>query len=218
MRSRALRSRALGIVLGAGALSLGLLAPTVAVAQQAAAPPLAGADLLAALRAGGHILYFRHADTDHSQVDRGVRLEDCTTQRNLTDRGRDHSRALGEAIRSLDIPIGAVLASPMCRTMETATLAFGTALKSPAVREGGPLAPGTPGRFPALRELLSTKVAPGANTVIVGHAYPYFTLVGGQYLDEGEADVVQPRGTDFEVLARLGLKQWRDLATLPVRQ
>jgi hypothetical protein len=102
--------------------------------------------------------------------------------------------------------------------METATLAFGTALRSPAVREGGPLAPGTPGRFPALRELLSTKVAPGANTVIVGHAYPYFTLVGGQYLNEGEADVVQPRGTDFEVLARLGLKQWRDLATLPVRQ
>src|SRR6202035_2867623 len=88
------------------------------------------------------------ADADHSQVDRGVRLEDCTTQRNLTDRGRDHSRALGEAIRSLGIPIGAVLASPMCRTMETATLAFGTALKSPAVREGGPLAPGTPGRVP----------------------------------------------------------------------
>lgn len=214
-----MRSRALRIVLGAGALSLGLLAPTVAVAQQAATPPLAGADLLAALRAGGHILYFRHADTDHRQVDRDVRLEDCTTQRNLTDRGRDHAHALGEAIRSLGIPIGTVLASPMCRTLETATLfAFGTAVKSPAVREGGPLAPGTPGRFPALRELLSTKVAPGANTVIVGHAYPYFTLVGGQLLNEGEADVVRPRGADFEVLARVGLKQWRDLATLPVRQ
>lgn len=213
-----MRRRALGIVLGVGALSLGLLAPAAAVAQQAAAPPLAGADLLTALRAGGHILYFRHADTNHSQVDRGLHLEDCTTQRNLTDRGRDHSRALGEAIRALGIPIGAVLASPLCRTMETATLAFGTALKSPAVREGGPLTPGSPGRFPALRELLSTKVAPGANTVIVGHAYPYFTLVGGQYLSEGEADVVRPRGTDFEVLERLALKQWRDLATVPPRQ
>src|ERR1700730_7041776 len=82
MRSRALRSRVLGIALGAGALSLGLHAPTVAVAQQAAAPPLAGADLLAALRAGGNILYFRHADTDHSQVDRRGRLRGCTTQRN----------------------------------------------------------------------------------------------------------------------------------------
>jgi len=210
-----MRSRALGIVLGAGALSLGLLSPTAAVAQPATTPPLAGADLLAALRAGGHILYFRHADTDHSQVDqRGMRLEDCTAQRNLTDRGREHSRALGEAIRSLGVPIGAVLASPLCRTMETAALAFGTALRSPTVREGGPLSPGSPGRFPALRELLSTPLAPGTNTVIVGHAYPYFTLVGGQYLNEGEADVVHPRGADFVVLARLGLKQWRDLATV----
>jgi hypothetical protein len=57
-------------------------------------------------------------------------------------------------------------------------------------------------------------VGPGTNTVIVGHAYPYFTLVGGQYLNEGEADVVHPRGADFVVLARLGLKQWRDLATV----
>jgi len=200
-----MRRRALGIGWRAGALALLLLAPTAAVAQQSA-------DLLAALRAGGHIIYFRHADTDHSQTDqRGMRLEDCTTQRNLTDRGRDHARALGEAIRALDIPIGAVLASPLCRTMETATLAFGTASPSPSVREGGPLAPGTPGRFPALRALLSTPVAPSTNAVVVGHAYPYFTLVGGQYLSEGEADVLRPRGGDFEVLARLGLKQWRDL-------
>jgi len=200
-----MRRRALGIGWRAGALALLLLAPTAAVAQQSA-------DLLAALRAGGHIIYFRHADTDHSQTDqRGMRLEDCTTQRNLTDRGRDHARALGEAIRALEIPIGAVLASPLCRTMETATLAFGTARPSPAVRESGPLAPGTPGRFPALRALLSTPVAPSTNTVVVGHAYPYFTLVGGQYLSEGEADVLRHRGGDFEVLARLGLKQWRDL-------
>jgi hypothetical protein len=32
---------------------------------------------------------------------------------------------------------------------------------------------------------------------------------------EGEADVVRPRGADFEVLARVGLKQWRDLAAVP---
>lgn len=197
--------RALGIGWRAGALALLLLVPEAAPAQQSA-------DLLAALRAGGHIIYFRHADTDHSQTDqRGMRLEDCTTQRNLTDRGREHARELGEAIRALEIPIGAVLASPLCRTMETATLAFGTARPSPAVREAGPLAPGTPGRFPALRALLSTPVPAGTNTIVVGHAYPYFTLVGGQYLSEGEADLLRPRGGDFEVLARLGLKQWRDL-------
>ena len=197
-----------------GVLTLG--APAVGLAQQAAAPPLRGAELLAALRAGGYIIYFRHADTDHGQNDqRMTSVEDCTTQRNLTDRGRDHSRAIGEAIRALQIPIGAVIASPMCRTVETAVLAFGSAQKSPAVREGGPGAPSTPGRFAALRALLSTPVAPSANTVIVGHAYPYYTLVGGQFLNEGEGDVVRPRGADFEVVARVGLAQWRDLASVP---
>jgi hypothetical protein len=71
---------------------------TLALAQPAAANPLRGPELLAALRAGGYILYFRHADTDHSQNDeRMTSVEDCTTQRNLTDRGRDHSRAIGLA-------------------------------------------------------------------------------------------------------------------------
>jgi len=181
--------------------------------------PTAGPELLAALRAGGYILYLRHADTDHSQNDeRMTSVEDCTTQRNLTDRGRDHSRAIGEVIRTLGIPIGAVLASPLCRTVETAMLAFGTAQKAPAAREGGPLPPGSAGRFAALRVLLSTPVAPGANTVIVAHAYPYFTLVGGQFLSEGEADVVRPRGTDFEVVARVGLRQWRELAATPAHR
>lgn len=198
-------------------LSLG--APPAVLGQQSAATPLRGPELLAALRAGGYILYFRHADTDHSQNDeRMTSVEDCTTQRNLTDRGRDHARALGEVIRTLGIPIGAVLASPLCRTVETATLAFGRAEKAPAAREGGPLPPGSPGRFPALRALLSNPVAPGANTVIVAHAYPYFSLVGGQFLTEGEADVVRPRGGDFEVVARVGLRQWRELAAIPAHR
>jgi phosphohistidine phosphatase SixA len=204
------------LALWAGALSLALLAPAAVLAQSATTPALGGAELLAVLRAGGHILYFRHADTDHSQNDeRMTSAEDCTTQRNLSERGREHARALGEAIRALGIPIGTVLASPLCRTVETAMLAFGAAQKAPAAREGGPLPPGSPGRFPALRVLLSTPVAPGANTVVVGHGYPYYTLVGGQYLSEGEADVLRPRGADFEVLARVGLVQWRVLAAVP---
>ncbi len=204
------------LALWAGALSLALLAPAAAFAQSATTPALGGAELLAALRAGGHVLYFRHADTDHSQNDqRMTGVEDCTTQRNLSERGREHARALGEAIHALGIPIGTVLASPLCRTVETAMLAFGAAQKASAVREGGPLPPGSPGRFPALRVLLSTPVAPGANTVVVGHAYPYHALVGGQYLSEGEADVLRPRGADFEVLARVGLAQWRALAAVP---
>ena len=191
-----------------GALASALTTSSPATAQTTAKPALQGAELLTVLRAGGSILYFRHTDTDHTQKDtQGMNFDDCAAQRNLTDRGRDNARAIGEALRALRIPTGAVLASPYCRTVETAMLAFGAAEKSMAVREGGPLPPGSPGRFTAL----SSPPAPGVNTVIVGHAYPFYALVGGQYLDEGEAAVVRPRGASFEVVARVGAKQWRDL-------
>src|SRR5919106_4299442 len=40
------------------------------------------------LRKGGYVLYMRHASTDFSQNDAGMTsYEDCTTQRNLTDKG-----------------------------------------------------------------------------------------------------------------------------------
>ena len=192
-------------------LALAALAATVLAASPSHAQPAAA--LLTALREGGFVLYFRHADTDHSQRDaRTGNFEDCASQRNLTDRGREHARAIGETIRALGIPIGAVLASPLCRTVETATLAFGAAERSQAVREGGAAPPGTPERYAALRGLLSTVPPTGKNTVIVGHAYPFYSLVGGQYLDEGQAAVVRPDGAGFQVVARVGLKEWRELS------
>ena len=117
--------RALGALLLAGALA-------TAAAQVAdvtsAAPPLAGAPLLKALREGGYVLYFRHTATDFGQNDEKMTgYEDCAHQRNLTAAGRTEARAIGAAIRSLGIPIGDVLASPFCRTKETGALMFGRA-------------------------------------------------------------------------------------------
>ena len=196
-----------------------LLAVPLLVAGLAAIPAITdaadpvGAELLTALRAGGYILYFRHADTDHRQQDqRTGAIDDCTTQRNLTEGGREHARAIGEVIRALDIPIGTVLASPMCRTVETATLAFGSTQRSSAARDAGPGTPGSPDRFAGLRRLLSTAPGKGTNTVIVGHAYPFYSLVGGQYLDEGQAAIVKPDGAGFKEVTRLGLAEWRRLA------
>ena len=151
------------------------VALVIAAATPAAAQTLAGADLLAALRAGGYVIYFRHADTDHSRQDQPpVNVDDCARQRVLSEKGRQNSRAIGEAIRALEVPIGHVLASPLCRTVETAMLAFGFVEKSMATREGGPELPGSPGRYAALRVLLSTAPSAGRNTAIVGHGYPYY--------------------------------------------
>jgi phosphohistidine phosphatase SixA len=180
----------------------------------AASPPaLSGAALLAALRKGGYILYFRHTSTDFGQNDdRMTGFEDCATQRNLTDAGRDEARAIGAAIRALGIPIGEVLASPFCRTRETAMLIFGKATPSAAVR-GGP-AQADDDRYAELKLLLSRPVPGGANLAIASHGNPYRAVVGGAYLAEGEAAVVLPRGKDgFRIVARIRKDDWAALAT-----
>ena len=79
----------------------------------------------------------RHTSTDFGQNDaRMTGYEDCRLQRNLTDQGREDARAISRAISALRIPIGDVLSSPFCRTMETGRLMFGRATATVAVRDG----------------------------------------------------------------------------------
>ena len=184
-----------------------------AEAAGAAAAEMSGPALLAALRNGGYILYFRHAATDFGQNDDQMTgYEACATQRNLTDTGRADARAIGATLRELHIPIGAVLASPYCRTMETAQLMFGRATATPAVR-GGTVQPESPARYAALRDLLATQVPPGSNLAIASHGNPYRAVVGGDYLAEGEAAVIEPLArADFRLVARVRKEGWKDLA------
>jgi hypothetical protein len=162
-------------------------------------------ELLSQLRQGGYVLYLRHTSTDFSQNDsRMTSFEDCASQRNLTDRGRDEARALGEHVKRLKIPIGEVLASPFCRTLETARLAFGKARATGDVR-GGPV---EASRYEALKKLLSSPVPKGANRVISSHGNPFYALAGPPYLAEGEMAVVKPDGERFSVIARIRPTDW----------
>jgi len=176
------------------------------------ARPVSGPELLVELRKGGYVIYFRHTSTDFSRDDsRSKSDDDCDNQRPLTDKGREEARQIGAAFRELKIPVGPVLASPRCRTMETAMLVFGRADRAPEAR-GGPAAPDSPDRYAPLRKLLSTPVKPGANLVISSHGNPFYATAGAPYLAEGEAAVVRPLGTDFEIVARVRHDQWRALA------
>jgi len=182
-----------------------LLFATVAWAQ----PP---AELVAQLREGGYVLYMRHASTDFSQNDsRMTRYEDCASQRNLTERGRQEARDVGSHVKRLRIPIGEVFASPFCRTMETARLAFGKAQATNDVR-GGPVRSDDPQRYEPLRKLLGTPPKGKTNNVISSHGNPFQAVAGPPYLAEGEIAVVRPEGgTQFTVLARIRPENWSDL-------
>jgi len=185
---------------GAALLVFALLSPALAQPTP---------EILTALREGGYVLYLRHTSTDFRQDDsRMTSFEDCVTQRNLTEKGRAEARALGEHVKRLKIPIGEVLASPFCRTVETARLAFGRATVTHDVR-GGPARSDDPARYAPLRKLLSSKVAKGENRVISSHGNPFHAVAGPPYLAEGEVAVVRPEGGErFSVVARIRLSDW----------
>lgn len=209
------------ITVGFASLALSAALAMPACAQRAAEPSparssipqreVAPAELMSELRKGGYILYFRHAATDFSQNDSNMKsFEDCASQRNLIDRGRADARVVGAAIKQLAISVGAVLASPFCRTVETAQIAFGRAEKTQQVR-GGPAAPADSDRYAPLRKILIAPVQKGANLVVVSHANPFYSVAGPPYLAEGEAAVIRPLGSGFEVFARIRVEDWETL-------
>ena len=86
----------------------------------------ADGELWMSLRSGGLTLLMRHASTLAGLGDPpGMRLDDCSTQRNLSPEGRDEARRVGERLKRERVPIARVYTSPWCRCRETATLAFG---------------------------------------------------------------------------------------------
>src|SRR5882672_8854576 len=182
-------------------------APRSSLPQQ----ELPATQVLAELRRGGYVLYFRHTATDFSQNDEKMkRYEDCADQRNLIDKGRADARAAGAAIRQLGIPVERVLASPFCRTVETAQLLFGRVEKMTEVR-GGPAVSSGSDRYAPLKKILATPVRASGNLVVVSHGNPFYSVAGPPYLAEGEAAVIRPLGADFQVVARVRIDGWEAL-------
>lgn len=77
---------------------------------------------LAALRAGGHAILMRHADAPGGGDPAGFVLDDCKTQRNLSDAGRAQAKRAGDRLKAAGVRIDRLLSSRWCRTLETARL------------------------------------------------------------------------------------------------
>jgi len=181
---------------------------------------LTGKALIGVLQAGGYNIYFRHAQTDWSQGDHIKTADDwisCDPSRirQLAEQGRDTSRAVGDAIRSLDIPVGRVLASPYCRAVETATLLnLGPVEKSTDImnlRVAGYFG-GREAVVETARQRLGTPPLPGTNTVLVAHGN-VARAATSVYPDEAEGIVFHPQGNgQFTFIGRIKPAQWAALA------
>ena len=76
----------------------------------------------AALRQGGVVALMRHGDAPGVGDPPGWRLDDCATQRNLSERRPRRSARGGARLRAERIAIARVVSSPWCRCLDTAKL------------------------------------------------------------------------------------------------
>ncbi|MBW4658028.1 MAG: histidine phosphatase family protein [Drouetiella hepatica Uher 2000/2452] len=67
-------------------------------------------------------MLIRHATAPGTGDPPNFRLGDCSTQRNLSEEGRQQSIRIGEAFRSRNVSVTKVLSSQWCRCLETAEL------------------------------------------------------------------------------------------------
>jgi phosphohistidine phosphatase SixA len=181
-----------------------LLVAAVAIACQQA-PPLADPALADDLRDGGHVIALRHTATDRSSPEPDPSdVVDCSRQRNLSTQGREDAEELGQAFAANGILVDVVLTGLHCRAIDTAELAFGRAEPTPDLLHL-PVAPADEqdDLVAALRALLATPPAEGANTVLVTHA-SNIEEATGEVVDEGEAIVTTPDGEGgFTVAGRI---------------
>lgn len=180
-----------------------------ACAPAADAPPSPATVLpLDALRQGGLYIVLRHTDDSGHDAD-PVDLASCATQAGLSAAGRRDAEALGRAVAALHLPIATVLASPYCRTMDTARLVFGSPTATDALVRpvaGGALASGDP-RLAVLKRMLATAPAAGTDVALVTHS-EVFRAAFGLDAQKGEAFVVRPGNGGYTVIARVLPSGW----------
>ena len=160
------------------------------------------AELWAALQRGGHVALIRHALAPGTSDPAGFRIDDCSTQRNLSAEGREQARALGERFRANGATRVTIYSSQWCRCLETARLL-----------DLGPVMP-----HPALNSFLSdrSRQAPqsddvraliraasgGPSLVLVTHQVNISALTN-MFPGSGEIVVLRAAGDELRVLGRI---------------
>lgn len=182
-----------------------------ALATLLVAGPVAADDVQeawTALVAGGHVALVRHgnAPPGHGGDPPGFKIDDCSTQRNMDDRGRLQAKAVGEAFSQHGVRVDRILSSPWCRCLETARLLGLGAVESEWTAAAS--ADKSPARLAALKQIVSGWRGPGT-LVVVTHALTVQGLVG---ILPGQAEtvVLRPKAGEeqgVDVVGRIPVRE-----------
>lgn len=178
-------------------LALALLLPSPAAAQDGP---------LRVLSRPGAVGLMRHARAPGTGDPARMRLDDCGTQRNLSDDGRAQARMLGGRLRAAGLENARIYASAWCRTRETAELLdLGPVETLPALNSFF-AGQGDGARQTAdLRAFLEAG-RDGPLRILVSHQVNV-TALTGIYPADAEMVVLRPGEAGYVVAGRLRLDQ-----------
>ncbi|MEG1968712.1 MAG: histidine phosphatase family protein [Burkholderiaceae bacterium] len=181
---------------------------TLSAAFVTAILPWAGAhaqtDPLTALAHGGHVVLLRHSLTDgHANALVLDPAGDCSKELVLSKAGQAQAQRLATRLAALSVKFDTVLASPFCRTRETAQIAFGRATPEPALTA---LEIGTAAEAQARTQAITARLTANAgkgNVALVTHR-PNIDALTMEIVEEGEALVarIEPNG-ELSVVGRI---------------
>jgi phosphohistidine phosphatase SixA len=171
--------------------------------------------LVGELQQGGYVIVFRHGATNRDQADTDpLHHDNIVQQRLLSDKGKEVARQVGEAFKTLGIPLGKVYTSKFNRAVETGKLVSGGDVTSTLdITEGGLVV--TPiendRRTEALKKMAGTMPEAGKNTLLVTHKPNIIDAFGKDWFEvkEGEASIFKPDSAGKAVLvARVQAVDW----------
>lgn len=193
------------------------LAACFVLEAPAAAQPSAS-ETIGQLRQGGYVIAMRHASSPRTPPDASsADPENVNRERELDDVGRTTARAMGDAFRALDIPIGGVFTSPTFRALQTVRyLGVESAREVEQLGDGGrSMAPDAEGARSAwLRNAAAAPPEPGTNTLLVTHLPNLVGAFGDEVRDmaDGEALILFPHDGGASIVARIKIEQWPEAA------
>jgi phosphohistidine phosphatase SixA len=148
---------------------------------------------LSALRQGGVVALMRHADAPGGAGDPpGFKLDDCSTQRNLSTEGRGNATAIGVRLKAEGVAFAKILSSPWCRCVDTARLMdMGEVEIAPAFSNIVVLSSERAEIIENGRKVIEAWSGPGT-LLVVTHGANIQALTQGRNPSQGEIVVVDP--------------------------
>jgi phosphohistidine phosphatase SixA len=199
--------------------------------EQIGSQTLIAPTIVDALRGGGYVIFWRHATAQRCQDRTDFGPAATTTMpdwwkscdancpaggpitavaRQISDVGMIEATAIGEAFDSRAIPIGRVISSEFCRTLQTAELMdFG-----PPIEQSDDLTffvYDEDNRCAATFALIGQSPPPGSNTALISHAGNDCPPISS--LAMGGAAIYKPSGPGAPVL--IDTVNWEEWGTLP---